>query len=79
MSDHSRLALILALGEGDRISEWASLRACSCGYDSVHVRGSLLACAHCGREEDGLSWPETIANWNEGIPDGPTPILILDR
>lgn len=70
---------VACLGESDCLAEWATLRACSCGYDSVHVRESCrLVCAHCGHEGDGLSWSEAIENWNDGLPESETPILILD-
>ena len=72
------------LGETENLTEWAKLRKCDCGSDTVTVPRwgcCALECGYCGRWVDRLNWVDALDDWERRLPatvPPSVPVLDLD-
>ena len=73
---------VACLGETENLAEWAKLRKCDCGSDTVTLPRwgcCALECGHCGRWVDKLNWVDALDDWERRLPASVPPgVPVLD-
>lgn len=73
---------VACLGETENLAEWAKLRKCDCGSDTVqkpHWGLCALECPNCLRWVDRLNWIDALDEWDRRLPATVPPgVPVLD-